>query len=189
MKKTIILSLLAAVFAFSNVVKANELTISGYAEWLGASVDQTISDGGASPGTDFSGFDNGTYTRLDGTYATTLDSGLDVQGNMTIHSRDCMGDRADKLLNIEVDFAVAELHLSEINDGIVSMNKVDFIEIPAQIARSLKPGGYHVMFSKFNIELIDESELIGVLNFELAGEIKVVFEVETQKNKDDYTEH
>jgi hypothetical protein len=45
------------------------------------------------------------------------------------------------------------------------------------------------MFSKFNIELIDESELIGVLNFELAGEIKVVFEVETQKNKDDYTEH
>ena len=100
-----------------------------------------------------------------------------------------MGEKPDKLLNIEVDFAVAELHNSEINNGIVSMNKVDFIEIPAQIAKSLKPGGYHVMFSKFNIELIDESELIGVLNFELAGEIKVVFEVETQKYKDDYTEH
>ena len=100
-----------------------------------------------------------------------------------------MGEKPDKLLNIEVDFAVAELHHSEINNGIISMNKVDFIEIPAQIAKSLKPGGYHVMFSKFNIELIDESELIGVLNFELAGEIKVVFEVETQKNKDDYTEH
>lgn len=115
----------------------------------------------------------------------TISSGP-AAGYMTIVN---MGDKADKLLNIEVDFAVAELHLSEINDGIVSMNKVDFIEIPAQIAKSLKPGGYHVMFSKFNIELIDESELIGVLNFELAGEIKVVFEVETQKNKDDYTEH
>jgi hypothetical protein len=45
------------------------------------------------------------------------------------------------------------------------------------------------MFSKFNIELIDESELVGVLNFELAGKIKVVFEVETQKYEDDYTEH
>ena len=115
----------------------------------------------------------------------TISSGP-AAGYMTIVN---MGDKADKLLNIELDFAVAELHLSEINDGIVSMNKVDFIEIPAQIAKSLKPGGYHVMFSKFNIELIDESELIGVLNFELAGEIKVVFEVETQKNKDDYTEH
>ena len=115
----------------------------------------------------------------------TISSGP-AAGYMTIVN---MGDKADKLLNIKVDFAVAELHLSEINDGIVSMNKVDFIEIPAQIAKSLKPGGYHVMFSKFNIELIDESELIGVLNFELAGEIKVVFEVETQKYKDDFTEH
>ena len=115
----------------------------------------------------------------------TISSGP-AAGYMTIVN---MGEKPDKLLNIEVDFAVAELHLSEINDGIVSMNKVDFIEIPAQIAKSLKPGGYHVMFSKFNIELIDESELIGVLNFELAGEIKVVFEVETQKYKDDFTEH
>ena len=115
----------------------------------------------------------------------TISSGP-AAGYMTIVN---MGEKPDKLLNIEVDFADAELHHSEINNGIVSMNKVDFIEIPAQIAKSLKPGGYHVMFSKFNIELIDESELIGILNFELAGEIKVVFEVETQKNKDDYTEH
>ena len=115
----------------------------------------------------------------------TISSGP-AAGYMTIVN---MGEKPDKLLNIEVDFAIAELHHSEINNGIISMNKVDFIEIPAQIAKSLKPGGYHVMFSKFNIELIDESELIGVLNFELAGEIKVVFEVETQKYKDDYTEH
>ena len=115
----------------------------------------------------------------------TISSGP-AAGYMTIVN---MGEKPDKLLNIEVDFAIAELHHSEINNGIISMNKVDFIELPAQIAKSLKPGGYHVMFSKFNIELIDESELIGVLNFELAGEIKVVFEVETQKNKDDYTEH
>ena len=115
----------------------------------------------------------------------TISSGP-AAGYMTIVN---MGEKPDKLLNIEVDFAIAELHHSEINNGIISMNKVDFIEIPAQIAKSLKPGGYHVMFSKFNIELIDESELIGILNFELAGEIKVVFEVETQNNKDDYTEH
>ena len=72
----------------------------------------------------------------------TISSGP-AAGYMTIVN---MGEKPDKLLNIEVDFAVAELHLSEINDGIVSMNKVDFIEIPAQIAKSLKPGGYQVMF-------------------------------------------
>ena len=115
----------------------------------------------------------------------TISSGP-AAGYMTIVN---MGEKPDKLLNIEVDFAIAELHHSEINNGIISMNKVDFIEIPAQIAKSLKPGGYHVMFSKFNIELIDESELVGVLNFELAGKIKVVFEVETQEYEDDYTEH
>jgi len=95
MKKTIILSLLASMFAFSNLVKANELTISGYAEWLGASVDQTTLDGGASPGKDYSGFDNGTYTRLTGNYSSTLDSGLEVSGVMTISPRDCMGGRTN----------------------------------------------------------------------------------------------
>ncbi len=94
MKKTIILSILASIFAFANVIKAQELTFSGYAEWLGASVDQTTLDGNTNHGKDYSGFDNGTYTRMTGNYSTTLDSGLDVQGTMNIHSRDCMGDRS-----------------------------------------------------------------------------------------------
>ena len=34
-----------------------------------------------------------------------------------------MGEKPDKLLNIEVDFAVAELHHSEINNGIISRSK------------------------------------------------------------------
>ena len=46
----------------------------------------------------------------------TISSGP-AAGYMTIVN---MGEKPDKLLNIEVDFAVAELHLSEINDGIVS---------------------------------------------------------------------
>ena len=61
----------------------------------------------------------------------TISSGP-AAGYMTIVN---MGEKPDKLLNIEVDFAVAELHLSEINDGIVSMNKVDFINIKCFVAR------------------------------------------------------
>ena len=36
------------------------------------------------------------------------------------------------------------------------MSKVDFIEIPPQKAKSLKPGTHHIMFSNFSIELTME---------------------------------
>ena len=94
MKKTIILSVLASLFAYVNIVKA-DISLSGYAEWLAGSVDQTTLDSGTNPGRDRGGFDNGTYTRMDATYSSTLDSGIEVRGDMTIHSRDCMGDRSD----------------------------------------------------------------------------------------------
>ena len=40
MKKTIILSILALVFAFTNAVKA-EMSLSGYTEFFAGSADQT----------------------------------------------------------------------------------------------------------------------------------------------------
>jgi hypothetical protein len=94
MKKTIILSILASIFAYVNIAKA-DISLSGYAEWLAGSVDQTTLDSATNHGRDRSGFDNGTYTRMDATYSTTLDSGIAVRGDMTVHSRDCMGDRQD----------------------------------------------------------------------------------------------
>ena len=45
------------------------------------------------------------------------------------------------------------------------------------------------MFSNFSIELTHGISLEGYLVFENAGEIKVLFEVETQKSLDDHTEH
>jgi len=94
MKKTIILSILASVFAYVNIVKA-DITLSGYAEWNAGSVDQTTADSTTNHGIDMSGIDNGTYTRLTAGYSSTLDSGLEVSGTMTISPRDCQGDRQD----------------------------------------------------------------------------------------------
>jgi len=40
---------------------------------------------------------------------------------------------------------VAELHTSEIKDGIRTMHKVEKIDIPANSSIVLKPGGFHIM--------------------------------------------
>jgi len=94
MKKTIILSILASVFAYVNIAKA-DISLSGYAEWNAGSVDQPTADSTTNHGIDMSGLDNGTYTRLTAGYSSTLDSGLEVSGTMTISPRDCLGDRQD----------------------------------------------------------------------------------------------
>ena len=100
-----------------------------------------------------------------------------------------MGFEIDRLIKVVTDFADTELHYSIIENGMVTMSEVDFIEVPPQKAKSLKPGTHHIMFSNFSIELIEGMSLEGSLVFENAGEIKVLFEVETQKSLDDHTEH
>ena len=100
-----------------------------------------------------------------------------------------MGFETDRLIKVVTDFADAELHYSSIESGMVAMSKVDFIEIPPQKAKSLKPGTHHIMFSNFSIELTHGISLEGSLVFENAGEIKVLFEVETQKSLINHTEH
>ncbi len=100
-----------------------------------------------------------------------------------------MGFDTDRLLKVVTDFADAELHYSNLDDGIVTMKDLDYIEIAPQKAKSLKPGTHHIMFSNFSIELKDGISLEGYLVFEKLGEIKVLFEVENQTSIDDHTEH
>ena len=100
-----------------------------------------------------------------------------------------MGYEIDRLVGIEVTFADAELHFTEVKDGIGKMTKVDHINLPAQKAKSLKPGSHHIMFSNFKIGLIEGMNLEGILIFEFAGQISVLFEVEKQNSNLDFTEH
>jgi hypothetical protein len=95
MKKTIILSILALVFAISSTVKA-EMTLSGYAEFFAGSADQATYQGVDNvSGIDGAGMDNGNYSRVTANYSTTLDSGIEVGGTMSLTNRDCQGDNTD----------------------------------------------------------------------------------------------
>ncbi len=89
--KNIILSIVALVFAFTSAVKA-EMTLSGYQEFFAGSADQSTYNGVANQsGIDNAGIHNGQYTRITANYSTTLDSGIDVSGVLTVMSRDCQG--------------------------------------------------------------------------------------------------
>ena len=93
MKKTIILSVLALVFAFTSAVKA-EISLSGYQEFFAGSANQNKYQGvEGAHGLDKAGFDNGNYTRITANYGSTLDSGIDVSGTMNMTTRDCQGDK------------------------------------------------------------------------------------------------
>ena len=72
-------------------------------------------------------------------------------GYMTIIN---MGEENDKLIKIETPITKnSEFHMTNIYNSQATMERIDFIELPAQKARSLKPGGYHITVSYTHLTL------------------------------------
>ncbi len=61
--------------------------------------------------------------------------------------------------------------------GMMGMQKVDRLEIPAGGSVQLKPGSYHIMLIDLTQELKAGEKIEITLNFEKAGEVKVMAEV------------
>ncbi len=54
-----------------------------------------------------------------------------------------------KLIKVDATIAdIVEIHDMKMNDGMMEMNALDVIEIPANTLVELKPGGMHVMLIK-----------------------------------------
>ncbi len=88
------------------------------------------------------------------------------------------GETNDKLLGVTSDVAqFVEVHKTEMQDGVMRMQQVEFIEIPAKSQVELKPGGYHVMLIGLNRDLVPGDKIQLLLNFEKAGDISVEAEV------------
>ena len=104
MKKTIILSFIALVLAFVNTLKA-EMSLSGYQEFVAGSADQSVyKQLSNNSDQDQAGIKNGQYTRITADYSSTLDSGLDVSGVLTVMSRDCQGGDQDNCATVNFNF-------------------------------------------------------------------------------------
>lgn len=81
---------------------------------------------------------------------------------------------ADRLLSAATPAAKsAEIHKSEVVDGVMKMTSVEALELPANGTLEMKPGGYHIMLTGLNKPLVKGEEIEIVLTFEKAGEVRV----------------
>lgn len=81
---------------------------------------------------------------------------------------------ADKLVAASSNAAkVTELHASDTTNGVMTMRKIDSMEIPADGELKLKPGGYHIMLIGLNRPLVAGEMLPIKVKFENAGEVTV----------------
>jgi copper(I)-binding protein len=85
---------------------------------------------------------------------------------------------ADRLLSAQSPLAgMAELHLSKMENGVASMVRQDYVEVPAGGELSFAPGGYHVMLMGLKRELKPGDSFPLMLTFEKAGQLTVQVEV------------
>ena len=99
-------------------------------------------------------------------------------GYMTIRNT---GDAADRLIGGSVGFAgTVEVHEMVMDGDVMQMREIEGgIEIPAGGEVMLQPGGLHMMFMQMGERLEEGQEHAGTLEFENAGTVEVIFNVES----------
>jgi len=91
------------------------------------------------------------------------------------------GSEADRLLSVSTPVAgKAELHEHVHADGVMKMQQVQDVVIPAGGEVKFEPMGYHVMLFGVKQQLKDGERFPMTLRFEKAGEVQV--EVAVQKD-------
>ena len=89
------------------------------------------------------------------------------------------GAADDRLIGVASEVADrAELHGSEMQDGVMRMRPVEAVEVPAHGQAALEPGGLHVMLIGLKAPLEEGGSFALTLTFENAGEVEVVTTIE-----------
>jgi copper(I)-binding protein len=68
---------------------------------------------------------------------------------------------------------MAALHKTVEADGVMKMEHVEALDIPADGMLEMKPGGYHIMLMGLTQPLKEGDEIEITLTFEKAGEVKL----------------
>jgi periplasmic copper chaperone A len=85
----------------------------------------------------------------------------------------------DRLLSASAEVANrVELHESRMEGDVMRMRQLDAIEVPADKAVVLQPGGMHIMLVGLKAPLKKGDSFALTLKFEKAGEVKVDVKVE-----------
>lgn len=95
---------------------------------------------------------------------------------LTIENR---GEKADRLLEVTTPVAGhAELHEHVHQDGLMKMQQIQAMTLPAGETVSFKPGSYHIMLFDLKQPLVAGEKFPMTLHFEQAGELDVEIAVQ-----------
>lgn len=98
-------------------------------------------------------------------------------GYLTIVNK---GAVADRLVGGSVEAAAGfEIHDMSMKGDVMSMNRLDGLDIPAGGSVTLSPGGKHLMFTGLAHALKKGQQVKGTLVFEKAGTVAVEYDVES----------
>jgi len=122
--------------------------------------------------------DGGGDLSVDGVWAR---SSANMQNAGAVYMQIVGGDEADRLIGVSVGAdvaAMAEMHeTSMADDGMMSMQPIAGIDIPAGGEVMLEPGGFHVMLMQLAEPLAAGAEFDVTLTFETAGTLEVTAEI------------
>lgn len=108
-------------------------------------------------------------------HAAEMNMSFSSAAYMRISNR---GKKADRLLRASTPVAeTVGLHETTLNGDVMSMQPVNYIEIPANGQVELKPGGLHLMLAGLKQDLNPGDRVPLQLVFENAGTIKIEAEV------------
>lgn len=89
------------------------------------------------------------------------------------------GTEADRLIKADTPAAMAELHISRMDGGVMQMRPMDGLEIPPGGTVTLSPGGMHVMLMGLTSPLKQGDKVPMTLTFAKAGAVTVDVLVES----------
>lgn len=99
------------------------------------------------------------------------------------------GEQADRLLEVTTPVAGhAELHEHIHQDGLMKMQQIETMALPAGSSVSFKPGSYHIMLFDLKQPLVAGEQFPLTLHFEQAGELEVDISVQQDAPADVQTE-
>lgn len=103
----------------------------------------------------------------------------------------CNGaEEADALVGVDFDGAAAvEIHVSKMTDDVMSMSRVNRVDLPAGARATFAPGGMHVMIIGLNEEISASSPPILRFEFENSEDIETVLEVRAEGDQSHEQHH
>jgi copper(I)-binding protein len=119
-----------------------------------------------------------TGLSIDGVWARPGKSGDNSAAYFTINNLDGQGD---SLLSASTDVAqAAELHMSMMQGGAITMQRQDQVDIPVSGKVEFRPGGLHVMLIGLNRDLKAGDTFTLTLTFANTGSRVLTVTVEEQ---------